>query len=216
MVFVMPIPPPMHAAVFISSIEQFSYVAIFLFAICAGYLIPIPEEIILLITGYMASERFIHLTPAIFIVVIAFIIGDNILYRLTLRNNKHVTKFINEVLSIKFISRHKPLLEKHINTTIFLTRFVPFLRFVGPVFAGYMKTKEKTFMLFNTLAIVIYAPFVMWLGYFFHDDFTQIVNNLGRVRHTAVIFVWIIVGLIITRIVDYLLKKDEERMENKN
>ncbi len=200
----------MHEVYVINSIEQFSYVAIFAFALFAGYLIPVPEEIILLISGYMASEYFIRLTPAIFIVIIAFIIGDNILYRLTLKNNKHVTKLIHEVLSMKIITKNEALLEKHINTTIFLTRFVPFLRFVGPVFAGYTKTKEKTFMLFNTLAIVIYAPFVMWLGYFFHNDFTLIVNDIGRVRHTAVIFVWIIIGLIITRIVDYLFKKDEE------
>jgi len=201
---------PTHPADIISSIEQFSYIALFLFALGAGYVIPVPEEIILLITGYMASEQFVRLTPAIFIVVIAFIIGDNILYRLTLKNNKHVTKLVNEVLSIKFIARHRPWLEKHINTAIFATRFVPFLRFVGPVFAGYTKTKEQTFMVFNTLAIAIYAPFVVWLGYFFHNDFTLIVNDIGRVRHTAVIFVWIIIGLIITRIVDYIFKKDEE------
>jgi membrane protein DedA with SNARE-associated domain len=201
---------PTHPADIISSIEQFSYIAIFLFALGAGYVIPVPEEIILLITGYMASEQFIHLTPAIFIVILAFIIGDNILYRLTLRNNKHVTKLINEVLSIKFIARHKPTLEKHINTTIFATRFVPFLRFVGPVFAGYTKTKEKTFMVFNTLAIIIYAPIVTFIGYYFHNYFTLIVNDIGRVRHVAVIFLWIIIGLVITRIVDYVFKKDEE------
>jgi len=200
----------MHEMTFINTIEQFSYLGIFIFAIFSGYIMPIPEEIILLIVGYMASERYVHLVPAMFIVIIAFIIGDNILFRLTLKNNKRVTKFIHEVLSIKIISRNKASFEKHINTTVFVTRFVPFLRFVGPVFAGYTKTKESTFMVFNTLAIVIYAPFVMWLGYFFHNDFTQMVNQIGRVRHTAVIFVWIIVGLIITRIVDYYFKKHEE------
>ena len=200
----------MHEMTFINTIEQFSYLGIFIFAIFSGYIMPIPEEIILLIVGYMASERYVHRVPAMFIVIIAFIIGDNILFRLTLKNNKRVTKFIHEVLSIKIISRNKASFEKHINTTVFVTRFVPFLRFVGPVFAGYTKTKESTFMVFNTLAIVIYAPFVMWLGYFFHNDFTQMVNQIGRVRHTAVIFVWIIVGLIITRIVDYYFKKHEE------
>ena len=123
-------------------LSSFRILRSFFLRLAQGYVIPVPEEIILLITGYIASTAVIHLTPAIFIVIIAFIIGDNILYRLTLKNNKHVTKLINEVLSIKFISKHKPWLEKHINTTIFFTRFVPFLRFVGPVFAGYTKTKE--------------------------------------------------------------------------
>ncbi len=194
----------------INSISHFSYIAIFLLAISSGYFIPIPEEIILLITGYLASEGVIRLTPAIFIVIIAFIIGDNILYRLVSKNNRSVKKFIDEVLSLRVIAKNRDVLEKNISATIFITRFVPFLRFVGPVFAGYMKVREKTFMLFNTLAIVMYTPLVMWVGYFFHDDFLRIVGQIGRLRHVAVVLVWVIIGLIISRLVDYLVKKDEE------
>lgn len=196
----------MHEVLIINSLEQFSYIGIFIFAIFAGYLVPIPEEIILLIVGYMASEKIVHLTPAIFVVIIAFIIGDNILYRLTLKNNKRVAKFINEVLSLKIVSKNRSKLEKHISTTIFISRFVPFLRFAGPVFAGYVKAKERTFMLFNTLAIVIYAPFLMWIGYYFHDNFLMIVNQIVRIRHVAVIFIWIIIGFIISRVIDYFVE----------
>jgi len=200
----------MHQMFLMNSIEQFSYVGIFIFAIFSGYIVPIPEEIILLIVGYMASIRAVHLTPAIFVIIIAFVLGDNIIYRLTLHNNKHVTKFINEVLSLKIVSRHKQFLEKNIGMTIFVFRFIPFLRFVSPVFAGYAKANEQKFMFFNTLAIAIYAPCVVWVGYFFHEDFSQIVNQIGRVRHIAVIFLWIIIGLLITRIVDYVFQQTED------
>ncbi len=199
----------MHEAFFINSVEQFSYLGIFLFAIFSGYILPVPEEIILLIVGYMSNAGFIHLTPAIIVIVIAFILGDNILFRLTLKNNKLVTKFIHEVLSLKVIKKNKGLLEKHINLTIFLTRFIPFMRFVGPVFAGYVRADEKSFTLFNSLAIIIYAPFVIWIGYFFNDYFSQIILDVGKVRHTAVILLWIIIGLVITRIVDYFFRKAE-------
>lgn len=201
----------MHEMTFINSVEQFSYLGIFIFTIFSGYIIPIPEEIILLIVGYMASDGLIHLLPAILVVIVAFIIGDNILFRLTLKNNKHVTKFIHEVLSLKIIAKHKGFFEKNIGLTVFLTRFIPFLRFVSPVFAGYVKAKEKTFMLFNTLAIVIYAPFMIWVGYFFHEYFNQIVNQIGRVRHIAIILLWVIVGLLITRVTDYIFKQTEEK-----
>ncbi len=197
----------MHDAFFISSVEQFSYLGIFLFAIFSGYIIPVPEEIILLIVGYMASARFIHLTPAIFVVIIAFIIGDNVLFRLTKKNNKFVTKLIHEVLSLKLFIKHKKFFEKHVKMTVFVTRFLPFMRFVGPIFAGYVKLEEETFMFFNTLAIVIYAPLVIWIGYFFNQYFDQIVGEIGKVRHTAVILLWIIIGLVITRVVDYAFRK---------
>jgi len=198
----------MQEIFFINSVEHFSYIGIFIFAIFSGYIVPIPEEIILLIVGYMVSVGFIHFIPAMIVLIVAFVIGDNILYRLTIKNNKHVTKFIHEVLSLKFISKNRDFLEKHINLTIFLTRFIPFLRFVGPVFAGYVKAKRKSFILFNTLSIVIFTPFLMWVGYFFHDYFDEISIQLVKVRHIGVISLWIILGLIITRIVDYLFKKN--------
>ena len=202
----------MHDVFFITSVEHFSYLAIFFFALFSGYFIPIPEEIILLITGYLAWAHIIHFTPAIFVVIVAFIIGDNILYRLTLKHNKHVEKLIHEVLSLKIVARHRPFLEKHIGATIFTSRFIPFLRFVGPVFSGYVKANEKTFMLFNTLAIVIYAPFVVWAGYFFNQYFGQMVLEIAKVKHVIFIFALIIVGLLITRTIDsYFNKVDEDR-----
>ncbi len=198
----------MHDAFFIASVEHYSYLAIFFFALFSGYFIPIPEEIILLITGYMAQSHLIHLTPTIFIVVVAFVIGDNILFKLTLRNNKHVSKLIHEVLSLRIISKKRAFLEKHIGATIFVSRFIPFLRFVGPVFSGYVKAPEKTFMLFNTLAIVVYAPFVIWVGYFFNDYLGKIVMEIGRIKYVLFIFILIVAGLLISRIVDYFLSED--------
>ena len=199
----------MHDTIFITSVEHFSYLAIFFFALFSGYFIPIPEEIILLIIGFMAWSHMIHLTPAIFVVIIAFIIGDNILYRLTLKHNKHVNKLIHEVLSIKIISKRREFLEKHIGATIFASRFMPFLRFVGPVFSGYVKANEKKFMFFNTLAIIIYAPFVVWVGYFFNEYFSLIAMEIGKIKHILFILVLIIIGLLISRAIDSYFNKGE-------
>lgn len=200
----------MHDVFFITSVEHFSYLAIFLFALFSGYFIPIPEEIILLITGFMAWSKIIHLTPAIFVVIIAFIIGDNILFKLTLKHNKHVNKLIHEVLSIKIISKKREFLEKHIGATIFATRFVPFMRFVGPVFSGYVKANEKTFMLFNTLAIVIYAPFVIWVGYFFNQYFSLIAMEISKIKHVMFVLILVIIGLLISRAIDSYFNDEDE------
>lgn len=200
----------MHDTFFITSVEHFSYLAIFFFALFSGYFIPIPEEIILLITGYMAWTRIIHLTPALFVIIIALVIGDNILFRLALKNSKHIAKLIHEVLSLEIVTKRRVFLEKHIGATIFASRFLPFLRFVGPVFSGYVKAGQKKFMLFNTLAIVIYAPFVIWVGYFFNEYFEWMVMEIGRVKHVLFILILIIIGLLISRAVDYFFNEEED------
>lgn len=188
-------------------IEHFSYLAVFVFSLFSGLFIPIPEEIVLLITGYLVKSGVIHATPAIIVAIIAFAIGDNILYELTIRNNKHVSKLVHEVLSLKFIQNRRDMLEKHIGGMVFVSRFVPFLRFIAPVFAGYVKTPRKTFMIFNTLAIAIYAPFFIWVGYFFKDYFNQIVMEISKARHLIFILILIILGLLISRATDYFFNK---------
>lgn len=198
----------MHNQFFITSVEHFSYWAIFAFALFSGYFIPIPEEIILLIVGFLAWSNVIHIVPAVFVVIIAFIIGDNILFKLTLKNNKHVAKLIHEVLSLEIVAKRRAFLEKHIGATIFASRFMPFLRFVGPVFSGYVKADEKKFMIFNTLAIVIYAPFVIWVGYFFNEYFSEMVTEISKIKHILYILVLIVIGLLITRTIDYYFNKD--------
>lgn len=200
----------MQDAIFINSVEHFSYLGIFIFALFSGYFIPIPEEIILLITGYMAWSNVIHLPPAIFVVVIALIIGDNILFRLTLKHDKHVSRLLHEVLSIKIILKRKEFLEKHVGATIFVSRFIPFMRFVGPVFAGYVKADEKKFMLFNTLAIMIYASFVIWVGFFFNEYLGYISMEIGKVKHAISILVLVLAGLLISRAVDSYFNNKEE------
>jgi membrane-associated protein len=197
----------MHELFFITSVEHFSYIAIFLFTIFSGYIIPVPEEIILIIVGYMASIQLIHATPAIIVVILALLIGDNIIYRLAYKNDKHVKKLLHDVLSLKIMVKHKASIEKHLGKTIFFTRFFPFLRFVGPIFAGYSKVKASFFQLYNTLAIVIYAPVVIGIGYVFHDYFDYIVLHIEKARHTIFILGLIIIGLVITRIVDYVFRQ---------
>ena len=76
-----------------------------------------------------------------------------------------------------------------------------------------MKVKEKTFMFFNTLAIIIYAPFVIWVGYFFNQYFGQIVIEVSKARHLLFILVLIVVGLLISRTVDYLFNKADSSKE---
>ena len=199
----------MHNTFFINSVEHFSYLAIFLFAISSGYFIPIPEEIILLITGFLAWSHVIHVVPAVLVAILAFIIGDNILFKLARKHNRHVNKLIHEVLSIKIISKRRAFLEKHIGATIFASRFLPFLRFVGPVFSGYVKADEKTFMFFNTLAICIYAPFVIWVGYFFNEYFYQIATEISRVKHALFILVLVVIGMFISRAIDAYFNEEE-------
>jgi membrane protein DedA with SNARE-associated domain len=188
-------------------IQHFSYLGIFFTAIFSGYLIPVPEEVLLLTVGYMASLNYISVIPAIILIIIAFIISDYIVYKLARNNSKYVNKFVQEVLNIKIINKHRSWFEKNIGFTIFLFRCIPLMRFVGPVFSGYLKVKSKVFLFFNSLANIVCAPVIILVGYSLNHYTLYIIEYTKNFRHFLSIFFWIFIGFIIVRIIEYIYKK---------
>lgn len=171
----------------IDYIQHFSYLAIFIITFFAGYIIPIPEEIILLVTGYLASQSIISLPIAIAICVTSLILSDNLLFRLCLTENCFVKKMHDRVFRLKLM-KYRDNMIKHIDKTIFVSRFTPFLRFVGPVVAASIKTPKKDFFVFNTFAVLIYAPVLILIGYIFSNHLKILIGHIETL-HQAIVHV---------------------------
>ncbi|MGB8816227.1 MAG: VTT domain-containing protein [Minisyncoccia bacterium] len=165
-----------YTFLFVSLVDQFAYGAIFLLLLCSGYFFPIPEEVILFITGYMVSAGLIKVMPSIIISIFAIIIGDNILFHLAKVGSKFVIRFVNRFF-IKGFMRDKDYVSHHISRIIFFSRFIPFLRMAGPSIAGTLNVPWKKFFILNTLAVMIYVPIIFFLGYNLDSYFNYLFLN---------------------------------------
>ncbi|MFZ2038706.1 MAG: DedA family protein [Minisyncoccia bacterium] len=158
-------------------LDSFSYLALFVLAFFSGIVVPVPEEIIIIAAGWFVSRGFMNLPISWFIIILAIFISDNLIFRLCRTDNHLINKFRNRVLAMK-IMKHRDYMEKHIDKTIFLSRFIPFMRFVGPILAATIKTPKKDFFIFNTLAIVVYTTLILSVGYFFSDQMNYIAHSI--------------------------------------
>ncbi len=189
-------------------VDNFSYLAIFILAFFSGYLIPIPEEIILIIIGYLCTPLLgiMSLPVAIIVCIVSLICSDNLLFHILHHDNRFTKKLREKVFSLQLM-KHRNRMEKHIDKTIFLSRFTPFLRFVGPVLAASIKTNKKQFFIFNSLAVIIYTPILILLGYVFSAHLPFLVHKLERIHHFVVIGFWAFIGLVITFLINQYLKR---------
>src|SRR2546423_1085303 len=80
-------------------VENLSYIGIFLAVGFSGYAIPIPEELILILGGYIAAEHIASLPLVIGVSVLGAIFGDMLIFylsghgsRFTHKYHKHVEK----------------------------------------------------------------------------------------------------------------------------
>ncbi|MEK9131948.1 MAG: DedA family protein [Patescibacteria group bacterium] len=179
--------------VFIDYIDQFSYGGIFLIALLSGHLIPFPEDIILLVAGYLASAGFVNPYYAGGVALIGILIGDTILYRLS-RSNSRLIHRMREHVRLRLIVRES-LIKKHIRKVIFFSRFVPFFRSLGPVISGILKVPRKTFQLYNFLGMAIYVPLTVSIGYVFGSHVNSLVEKADAFRHGMFIFLIVVLGI---------------------
>ncbi len=193
----------------IQVIQSFSYLGIVGFSMLVGYLIPIPEEIALLIVGYIAGVGLIKFYWAVITAAVGVIIGDNILFLLSLHGSKYIERLKNKLRKNKLI-HYEHVMQEHIGKTIFFIRFIVGLRFFGPVLAGMLKIKWRKFFFINAAASILHALFFISLGYYFHRSFLALVTQVEVIRHALFFFSATLFGILIAKVVgDKYLKKTD-------
>lgn len=191
----------------IEFLRNFSYLGIFFSIASSGYLVPVPEEIVLLAIGYLSAIGYFSIYLAIIVSFFATFTSDILLYSLAKRDSKYTktlkTKMQTNKIVKAWISR-----PNEIGKIVFIMRFFVGLRFLGPILAGAMNMSFKKFILYDSLALIIYTPFFVLLGYQFNKSFFAWVTRIKSIQH----FLFFIALAGITLFVLYLSNKNVWRM----
>ncbi|WMW24371.1 DedA family protein [Methanolobus sediminis] len=172
-------------------LEHLSYVGIFITLAFLGHFIPLPEEVLLLIVGYIVSLGFGTLWIVIIVSMIAGAFGDIVLYWLSKNGNKVLSHFDHNK-DKKKIARYDRLMNDHGGKTIFTFRLIVGLRFFGPVVAGSANVSWRKFVFYDMLALATFYPILITAGYIFHSNLQNLITDVSILSH--VIF-FAVVGL---------------------
>ncbi len=110
----------------------------------------------------------------------------------------------------KHLIRAKKFYENYGKSTIFLAKFLPFLRTFAPIVAGIVKMDKPVFMFYNIVGSICWVSSMMLSGYYL-ESWVQLQWNYSLKDHIEVIT--IIIVLITTLPVLFKLffhKKEEE------
>lgn len=179
----------------ISSIPYYGMVG---FAIIASLFPGIPEEVFLLVVGYMVGTGDVPVVSTILFLIAGFLIMDSALFYLSRRGAKVMIWFRNRLLGSDF-DHQSDFLKKHISWVIFISRFALYVRWIGPILAGGVKTKWKDFLLVDFVALSVYVPTMIFFGAYFRNRIEKIVAgvNLAGNIIIAVILVFLVVSAVL-------------------
>ncbi len=169
-----------------------------LIAIFANAFPPIPEEIFLIYFGYLANLKpeLISFTQIMTFLIIGLLIIDSVVYYLARRGHRIIDYILKKVLDVD-IDTQSDFLKKHVNKIIFVSRFLVQLRALGPITAARVGTPFKHFLKVDFLALAVYVPVAMGVGYYFAHSIERIFSGT-RVIHNIMFSGLIIIISIIT------------------
>jgi membrane protein DedA with SNARE-associated domain len=190
----------------ISYISHVSYLAILIIFAIAGTGVPIPEDVILLVAGYLASPSagVLSLSWTIPVCILGIILADNIGYRV----GKYGRWYVKKIIPKKMLKPLKHYFKYHGAKTIFISRFLTGIRPVFPIMAGMTKMHWKKFFIYDALGGMISVPIVVLIGYFFGFHLAAIVGFFKRIdRLVVAIFIIVVLAIVLKKQIKKIKRK---------
>ncbi len=177
------------------------YAILCLLLVAAGFGLPVPEEVTLLLGGYTAGQGHLNLPLLIFVLIIAVSATDWIAYLFGRRYGHHVSRMpvMKLLLSPKRLARAEAAFAKHGGKTVFFARFIPGFRTTVFFTAGTFKVPMWKFIAFDISGACVNVPIMTILGYVLSDQFSAaaLEENTVEVRNIVLMALTTIVLAVV-------------------
>jgi membrane protein DedA with SNARE-associated domain len=200
---------------FQSSLEGYQVLWISLLLIVASkYLFPVPEDLTLLFTGFLAATRYATLSSWIFwwACVVAVVVADGSLFFLarvflsvrSIRGKRLHERLLREqsVFGARFrtaLQTAETFFDRYGTWALFLARFIPYTRSAVFLFAGASSMSLTRYLPYEVAGAFCSVSLTFGLGYFFATELASIVQTFFRYQSGLSVAGGVVLALILAR-----------------
>ncbi len=158
--------------------------------------LPIPAAPTLIVAGALAAEGELSAWAIFGVAFVACSIGDALWYVAGRRYGRRVMKLLCRVsLSPDSCVRQTEVrFERWGRLTLVLSKFIPGLSTIAPPLAGAMRLGWPSFLLLNSLGVVIWAGIAIAAGMAFHAQISELILRLEGLGTLAVEIIGALLG----------------------
>lgn len=189
----------------IKIIESTSYGGIFILMALESALIPIPSEVTMPFSGFLASQGKLSLWPIIIVGTAANLFGSYIAY--------YIGYFLEETVLLTLIRKYGKFIlvseheykraqnwfTKYGDKIIFISRLLPGIRTVISLPAGMFEMDIKKFTLYTVIGCFLWSIFLTYVGYFLGENWQSLEVYFRKFE--------IVIAVIIAIVVIYYFEK---------
>lgn len=181
-----------------------AYGLVFGILLLCGLGLPIPEDVSLILGGFLVYEGRADLAMMMAVGYVGIIVGDSIMFFLGRRIGSSITKhrFIGRLFTEEKRARVEGLFQKHGEKIVMIARFLPGVRAVTYFTAGSARMKYSHFIFFDSVAALVSAPVFIYLGYVFGGELEKLINAVrtGQIRVLSAVIGVVVAYLVARRI----------------
>jgi membrane protein DedA with SNARE-associated domain len=173
------------------------YLGIILVLLISGFGFPMPEDIPLLIAGYLCHLGYANVWVMLPIAFCSVLSSDFMLFFIGRRYGRHVQNIplLGRHLTEARFKRAEDFFHKWGGISLFLTRFFPGIRSAGFLSAGACKIPFWKLLVYDGAAALISVPLLVLAAWYFGDHIDQVLICSGRAN--MVITVSLVIAAIV-------------------
>ena len=164
-------------------IDHWGYIAIFAVVVLGNVGLPLPEETVLALAGYLVWRGDLSLLAVLTVGVVSAVVGDNIGYWLGRRYGRSLlSRYARLVLGHpERLKTMEAFIEGRGPFAVFVARFIPGIRFMAGPLAGGLGMRILPFLAANVLGALVYVPVMVAAGYGVGYGLGEYLEPLQRV-----------------------------------
>jgi membrane-associated protein len=174
-------------------VSRFGYAGIYLWFITIDQIGPIPEEVTLIVIGYLSAQGVINPVFAGLSAIAGFITIDIIYFYLTKTGSKLVKKLTHNAKSSKG-SEYEKKLKNNMLTTLLVISFIPRVRLLAPVFVALAKQPFRKFLFYSAISLSLFTAVYILLGIFFHSRLSALLEKAQTTGHIIFIAAMVLIS----------------------
>jgi membrane protein DedA with SNARE-associated domain len=170
----------------IQILTDYPYLGVAAVFLLCGLGLPLPEEIVLLVAGFVCAKYPEHaeLLPMMGWCASAILVGDMIPFLLGRIFGVRLLRlrWLRYVITKRRLATFDRWFRRRGDMVIVISRFLAGLRMVAFFTAGAMKMRWSRFLLLDGLGIVLLVPLLTWLGYTSAGLIEEMIETVQKVE----------------------------------
>jgi len=179
-----------HLLELIQNFSIFGYLIIFgltFFESFAFIGLIIPGSVVVIVGGFLVSQGTLDLEDLFFFATLGAILGDSLSFYMG-KKGLITFKEGNKIFKPSLLHKGESFFKMYGDKSVFVGRFIGWVRPIVPFIAGIFNLDRKTFLLWNISSALIWAASHIALGYFFGQAFQSLFTWSSRITtYTGII-----------------------------